>query len=110
MNVLYTDRAKESAGDFAALLQATAQLDKIVGPSATAVTASWDRSDEGHHRQYVLRLSDWSGEVSARFSPSELRSPDRMRWSLLRLWGDLLELRSEKQLEKLMSPPEPVEK
>jgi hypothetical protein len=110
MNVTYTDKAKELAWDFAALQQAMAQLEKIIGPSATSVTASWDRSDEGHRHQYVLRLSDWSGEVSDRFYASELRSPDRMRWSLLRLWGDLLELRSQKQFEKLISSPEPVEK
>jgi hypothetical protein len=110
MNVTYTDKAKQLGKDLVALQEATAQLEKIAGASAKDVTATWDRSDNGHRSQYGLRLADWSGEVSERFYPSELRSPDHLRWSLLQLWGDLLQLRSQKLFEKLISSPEPAEK
>src|SRR5690349_6208017 len=99
MNVIYTDKAKQLADEFLLLQQATAFLEKKAGPSQADVTVSWDRTDDGHRRRYVLRLADWSGEVSEQYSPSNLRSHD-LRWSLIHLWGDLLQIRSHKLFDK----------
>ena len=54
---------------------------------------------------YTLTLSDPVAEVSADFYPSELRdqaSPPLLPFLMARLWGDLLEKHSHKQLEELM--------
>ena len=37
-----------------------------------------------------------------RFSPKELEYPDQLRLRFIRLWGDLLQLRSHRQLQELM--------
>ena len=54
---------------------------------------------------YVLTLSDPIGDqVSAQFYPSDLRGPNaaHLPFRMARLWGDLLERHSHKQLEELM--------
>jgi hypothetical protein len=106
MKVIYTDKAKKAA-EFDLLQRATADLEEIAGPSGAEVTATWDRSDNG--RLYVLRLSDWSGEVSRQFYVSELWSAKQSRWPLLRIWGDLLELRSHKLMDKLLGTGDSTE-
>ncbi len=102
MNVKYSDKAKQSGEEYVLLEQATQSLERLAGPSAASVSAEWDRShDERGRTRYTLTLSDMSGEVSATFTPNELRSPSRMRSQLLEVWGDLLQRRSHAQMKKL---------
>ena len=58
-------------------------------------------NDPSGNRRYLLRLSDYTGQVKDEFTPYELRSPRQMRGRLLHLWGDLLQISSHKLLEKL---------
>jgi hypothetical protein len=109
MNVTYTDKAKQVPEEYALLQRATAYLEEVAGSSGAGVTVSWDRSDSGHRYRYLLRLSDFTGEASETFFPSELWSSKRMRWPLLRLWGDLLQIRSHKLMDKLIGVGEPAE-
>jgi hypothetical protein len=106
MNITYTAKAKDGAGEFSQFQRASAYLEELAGPSGVGVTATWDRTDDGN---YLLRLSDWCGEVSEQFAASELRSAKRWRWPLLRLWGDLLENRSHKLFDKLVGAGELAE-
>jgi hypothetical protein len=102
MSITYSDQAKQSSEGYELLRQATKSLEEVLGPSAQLVSAEWDQSrDERGRPQYTLRLSDFSGEVSAPFTPDELRSPTRLRSRLLDLWGDLLQVRSNTQVKKL---------
>ena len=100
MSVTYSDRASQGS---AILQQATRQLEEILGRSAGLVKAEWDRREDARGRVlYTLRLSDWTGGVvSADFTPDELQSSSQVRYRLHRLWGDLLQERSQKQLEQL---------
>jgi hypothetical protein len=107
MKVTYTDRARFSGDEFGLLQQATAQLEELSGPSGNDVVACWDRDE--HQQHYVLRLSDWSGEVSEQFDSGKLSSSRQLRWSLRNLWGDLLQVRSHKLLDKLVGAGEPTE-
>lgn len=103
MNVTYPDRAKQVEGFFL-LEQATACLTEVLGPSAEQVRIEWDRMEDACGRAvYTLRLSDWTGEASGNFSLEELRSSSQLRYRLVRLWGDLLQDRSHKQLKALTS-------
>jgi hypothetical protein len=47
--------------------------------------------------------------VTAVFDPKELESPSLMRSRLNRLWGDLLQIRSHRQLRDLLEPDTPPE-
>ena len=98
MNVTYSDSAKENKEEFALLEQATKRLEEVRGHSDDLVTAEWDRRQDQHRQPvYTLRLSDWSGTVSASFTPEELRA----RVLLYRLLGKLLQARVDKQLQAL---------
>lgn len=102
MNVLYTAKAKQWNEGTALLDQATRRLEEVLGPAADRVTAEWDRAEDQKGRLvYTLRISDWTGSATASFAPDELGSPTHMRVRLNRLWGDLLQARSHKQLEEL---------
>lgn len=105
MKVIYTDKAKQRGEEYPLLQQASQRLEEIVGPSADSVTAEWDRTEDGRGRMlYTLRISDWTGSATAALAPDELRSTVNLRHRLLQLWGDLLQIRNQYQLQKLMAP------
>jgi len=102
MIVTYSDKAKQCGEEYVLLQQATMLLEGVLGPSASLVTVEWDRREDSQGRiLYPLRLSDWTGAVSASFAPDELRSPSHMRVRLYRLWGDLLQVRNHKLLQEM---------
>ncbi len=103
MNVMYSEKIPQWGGEFELLKQANSRLEETLGTSAERVKAEWDRTEDNPGRtQYTLSLSDWAGIASTRFTPRELHSADEVRYRLHRLWGDLLQIRSQKQLEKLI--------
>jgi hypothetical protein len=103
MNIIYQDRAKQWREGYALLEQVTRRLEEVVGQSADPVTAEWDRAEDAQgHLVFTLRLSDWAGSVTGVFAPEELASSSHMRSRFYRLWGDLLQIRSSKQLQELM--------
>jgi hypothetical protein len=86
---------------------ATRRLEEVVGPAAPHVTAEWDLGeDERGKAVFVLRLSDGSVSVSATFTPEEMAAGGLMRLRFIRLWGDLLQERSHRQLQELTSSRE----
>jgi hypothetical protein len=102
VNIAYSESARQWGEGYTLLQQATMRLEEIGGPSAGQVKAEWDRAEDSRGRTiYTLRLSDWTGAVSAAFAPEELRNSTHMRYRLLRLWGDLLQVRSDKLLQDL---------
>jgi hypothetical protein len=102
MNAMYSETTKQGDAGLMLLQQATTCLEEIIGSSADQVCVKWDRSENPKGRTiYTLRLSAWAESVSAPFTLRELRSPHDLRWRLLDLWGDLLQIRSHKLLENL---------
>ncbi len=82
--------------------QAVPIMEEVLGPSSKTVTAKWDCEPYDATRKVVtLRLSDFTGSANDRFAPDELRSQGQLRIRFYRLWGDLLQDRSHKQLEAL---------
>src|SRR3954452_21327058 len=101
MNVTYHDTARQWGEGYVLLQHATKRLEEVLGPSAGEVSAEWDRSqDERGRLVYTLKLSGFAREVSATFTPDELRSPSHLRSRLLDLWGDLLQAHSDAQVKK----------
>ena len=102
MNVTYSDKLRENRELSALAQQATEQLKEVLTPSGEFASAEWGSKEDARGRPRVsLQLSDWSGAVSGEFTREELADPLRMSIRLPRLWGDLLEMRSHKQLQKL---------
>jgi hypothetical protein len=87
-----------------AVESATQVLGQAIGHSASLTKIRWDK-DLDEQRRAVLRLNlaDWTGKVEALFSPEELVDEDKLRARFYKLYGDLLQIRSHKQLEELLS-------
>jgi hypothetical protein len=80
-------------------------LERTIGPaSSPGVSAEWKLVTDPQKRSLLqLCLSDFTGSVPpAAFAPDELKSDWHTRGRMLRLWGDLLEVRSHQQLEGLL--------
>jgi hypothetical protein len=107
MNIKYTDRIKQWDDGYTLTQHATNRLAEVLGNSAAVVTGEWDSiEDERGRTLLTLRLKDHTGQVFGKFAPEELRSPAQTSFRLYRLWGDLLQARSMKQLEGMNSAEE----
>ncbi len=102
MKVIYHDGIKRAPELLTLAEQATESLEVLTGRSASSATAAWDTIVEGTRSVVTLQLQDFAGQVATAFEPWELSDPNRMSMRLNRLWGDLLEVRSHKQLEELL--------
>jgi hypothetical protein len=91
----------------AIVANATEVLEESIGKSWSSSEAGvrWDSAKDDTDRDVVvLTLDDWAGEVRGIFTMEEMASPERLRRRFNWLYGDLLQGRSHKQIEKLMSP------
>lgn len=105
MNVTYTIRASKNDESFVPLKQVTKLLEEVLGQSSESARAEWDMAKgERGNPVYVLGLSDGiGGEARTEFTPGELRDVTELRRRLRWLWGDVLQDRSHRQLEALVS-------
>jgi hypothetical protein len=113
MNVTYPD-IYTSPEDRVLLQKATELLERTIGTTSSGlasigntsgIRATWTLEQRNRRPVYVLKLSDATSNVSDDFLPSELRDqakPPMLPFRLARLWGDLLEQRSHRQLGELM--------
>jgi len=88
----------------------TRVLQDVLGASAPLVDASWNQINDQRGRPLLkLEIRDFTGSAEATFTPDELKDDlhlrDRLRW----LWGDLLQDRSKKQMEKLKQTVQQLE-
>lgn len=78
-------------------------LNEVLGDSQRSVSVEWGQAEDGQGRPVmVLKISDFMGTVTATFAPDELEKPAQFATRLYRLWGDLLKIRTMKQLEILV--------
>ena len=103
MEVQYSPEARQWADGLTLLEQASTLLAKILGPqSSQLVKAEWSRVQDSQGRTvYRLTLRDSTGEVSTDFALDELQNPLHMRFRLPRLWGDLLQVRLDRQHQQV---------
>jgi hypothetical protein len=89
-----------------AVLVATGIVEEELGNSAEQVEVSWRLTHDQRGRPIVvLRLSDWTGSVDGNFSPDELKDTELLGRRVVRLWGDLLQVRSREQMKALAKTP-----
>jgi hypothetical protein len=101
MNVLYSESARQSE-EFARLQQATGYLEEALGKSAGQAKAEWDyqKANAGED-VYSLSLSHGGESAATTLTPEELQSRFGLRFRMFDLWGDLLELRQEREFQEL---------
>lgn len=80
-------------------------LESELGPSGDTVSTSW-QLDELLEDNLWLEIEDWTGRVKTRFSLDELASPRQTSARLVRLWGDLLQIRSHREIETVTQSPD----
>jgi hypothetical protein len=78
-------------------------LEEIIGSAAKTVDVKWYREiPKGRWDLVNLTVSDPTGaQGSTVFASNELAREDYLRSRLYRVWGDLLQSRSHKQLDLL---------
>ena len=112
MNVNYSAGVKLlPAARQETLQMVSAQLAGLIAPRWSAgATASWEYSRDFRGRDlYRLTLQDDLGRVSTEFTGDELNNPTLVKVLSYRLWGDLLQIRSDLQFQKLDALiPEPI--
>jgi len=81
-------------------------LESELGPSGDIVSASWQLEDNQGRLQLWLEIEDWAGRVKTKFSLEELASPRQTSARLVRLWGDLLQIRSHRQIVTVTQSPD----
>lgn len=81
-------------------------LEIELGPSGDTVSASWQLEDNQGRSQLWLEIEDWTGRVKTKFSLEELASPRQTSARLVRLWGDLLQIRSHRQIVTVTQSPD----
>jgi hypothetical protein len=87
-----------------AVESATQVLGEAIGHSASLISVRWDKVPGDLNRPIIrLVLEDWTGNVKAVFSPQELTDDDSLRARIYKVYGDLLQIRSHKQLDELLS-------
>lgn len=88
------------------VIVANGWLQDVLGKSRRLVTAEWDLAEDARVRPVVtLTLSDYTGTVTTTFDPVELTDKEQMQFRLNRLWGNLLEIRFDKEIEGLFRAP-----
>jgi hypothetical protein len=78
-------------------------LEDVIGPTHPHVSAEWRFVNDANNRQMLLLiLSDFTGaRMEARFAPDDLANEGHLRAKFYRIWGDLLQFRSHRQLQEL---------
>ena len=105
MKEVKIDREIESdPGLLADVQRANASLEDELGGSAGTVSAAWTlRRNARDELSIRLTIRDWTGQVHADFALEELESGWRTKGRLIRLWGDLLQIRSHHLLDEIRS-------
>jgi hypothetical protein len=102
-NVIISDDILADPKLQSAVETATQLFGQTVGHSASLLDLRWDKGLDDRGRPIIrLTLKDWTGEVKAVFSPSDLAA-DAVLARFYKLYGDLLQIRSHKQLEHLLA-------
>jgi hypothetical protein len=103
MDVKYSPEVRQWADGLQLLEQASTNLADMVGArESNPLKAEWNSVQDRQGRTlYRLTIRDSTDEVSTDFAPDELRNSLHMRVRLPRLWGDLLQLRNDRQHEKV---------
>ncbi len=94
-----------------ALRRASQILERAIGSSSASAAAEWSLEKDPSGRPLVhLALSDYTGaRAEARFAPDELANESRVEARSFTIWGDVLQVRSQKMIDQLLGKTQPGE-
>jgi hypothetical protein len=82
--------------------RASSFLGRLAETTFLPTTAEWSVVTDGDRRRVRVELRDEKGWLRADYRPEELASEANMRYELIQLWGDMLEVRSRGLPVRLM--------
>ncbi|MGI8980152.1 MAG: hypothetical protein ACR2FY_13085 [Pirellulaceae bacterium] len=101
MEIQYSPEARKRAEGKMLMEKASSLLEETLGPqSSQIVNAEWDcLQDRNGRALYRLTIQDFTDPegVFTDFAADELQNPLHMKFRLYRLWGDLLQIRNNRQ-------------
>ena len=102
-SITYSSELEQNKPLYELARKASPLLEDVVGRSAAQVDAEWsigknEKAEEG----ILLRLSEWSGSVERVLPRFILENSELLEFQLLRLWGDLLQIRSDVLFEEML--------
>ena len=111
MRTVDVDRGIQAAPELSALVRrANEFLESQLGRSSKLVSATWRLLRDDRESSHVrLEVSDQTGRVEAVFTPDDLKNEWQMQGRIIRLWGDLLQIRSHREIEELLGVPTAAE-
>lgn len=112
LRVTWPDNLEENQELFAGIQKANKVLGEELGRSKDFVTANWKLDRDGQNRILLeLTLTDLFTKCLAmgKFAPDELRYETQLGSRIHRLWGQLLQARSDGQIKRLKDLVEQVE-
>lgn len=77
-------------------------LRDVIGPSDEKVSVNWQIAPDNHKPHLRLIIAKPPDEIKAKIAPEEFQDENRLRGTLIRLWGDVLEVRSHRLLLGLL--------
>ncbi len=82
--------------------ETTSLLEVVMGNPPNLAEADWRYDVDFKGRPYLtLTVNDWSGETSTKLTPDELTKPYHLYSRLRSLYGNLLRLHTDRQLQNL---------
>lgn len=103
MQVVYSDRLKQSPEAYAVAQAASNRLEALLASRAKQVSGEWDRATDDRGRDALsLNLRDVEGDSSsAKIAVDELRSPEGSDFQLIRLYMHILQDKIDRQVKNL---------
>jgi hypothetical protein len=110
MDISYSPEVRQQADAMVFLQKASALLEDTLGPqSSQLVKGEWScLQDRKGRTLYRLTIRDFTGEASTDFSTDELQNLLHMKFRLYRLWGDLLQVRNNRQHAEVQAISEEI--
>jgi hypothetical protein len=100
LTVKYGEDLRKSPPDLQVAQTATRLLAELIGPGAGAVNVEFDWEEKDGRPLISVMLTDANGMASDWLYPQDSGLMSRLRLWLNRLWGDFLQIRSQKLLQR----------
>jgi hypothetical protein len=89
------------------LHKANEMLRDIIGPSREEnVLVDWQAGADNHKPHLRLKVARPPDQVETKIAVDDLKDEEKLWMTLVRLWGDVLEIRSHRQIRELLEVEE----
>lgn len=100
LQISFGDELRKRPAAFEIATMAQQVVAELVGPSSGEVAVKFDWEEKDGRPIFVVMMHDTVGTASNWFYMPKTESVDRLRVWLNRLWGELLQIRSRKLIQR----------